>query len=269
MIRRVVCSLVVGTVLATTATAIEAPLPRHPAPSPDGSQIAFSWQGDLWLVSAQGGQASRLTVHPSVERFPQWSRDGHLIAFVSNRHGNNDVFVMPVDRSAAPTRLTFASTDDFANDFTPDGRSVLFASQRYEGVSRGLQLWTASLSGGTPTLVQDAFGQNAAYSTDGETLAFVRGGTKWTRRGYRGAAARNLWTRTPDGEFLQLTDFDGDVADSGEGRWTVKTAVELGVPAHVLSTALFNRFSSRGEATYANKVLSALRYAFGGHVEKS
>jgi 6-phosphogluconate dehydrogenase len=66
-----------------------------------------------------------------------------------------------------------------------------------------------------------------------------------------------------------LTDFDGDVADSGEGRWTVKTAVDLGVPAHVLSTALFNRFSSRGEATYANKVLSALRYAFGGHVEKS
>ena len=210
MIRRVVCSLVVATVLATTAIAIEAPLPRHPAPSPDGSQIAFSWQGDLWLVSAQGGQASRLTVHPSVERFPQWSRDGRLITFVSNRHGNNDVFLMPVDRSAAPTRLTFASTNDFANGFTPDGGSVLFASQRYEGVSRGLQLWTASLTGGTPTLVQDAFGQNAAYSPDGETLAFVRGGTKWTRRGYRGAAARNLWMRTPAGEYAQLTNFDGD-----------------------------------------------------------
>ena len=65
-----------------------------------------------------------------------------------------------------------------------------------------------------------------------------------------------------------LQEFSGEVADSGEGRWTVKTAVDLGVPAHVLSTALFNRFSSRGEGTYANKVLSALRYAFGGHVEK-
>ncbi len=64
-----------------------------------------------------------------------------------------------------------------------------------------------------------------------------------------------------------LKDFSGEVADSGEGRWTVKTAVDLGVPAHVLATALFNRFSSRGEGTYANKVLSALRYAFGGHVE--
>jgi 6-phosphogluconate dehydrogenase len=66
-----------------------------------------------------------------------------------------------------------------------------------------------------------------------------------------------------------LRDFSGDVADSGEGRWTIKTAIDLGVPAHVLSAALFDRFSSRGEATYANKVLSALRYSFGGHVEKS
>ena len=210
MIRRVVCSLVVAAVLASTATAIEAPLPRHPAPSPDGSQIAFSWQGDLWLVPARGGQAARLTAHPAVERFPVWSRDGRLIAFVSNRHGNNDVFVMPVDRSAGPTRLTFASTDDVANCFTPDGGSVLFASQRYEGVSRGLQLWTASLTGGTPALVQDAFVQNAAYSPNGESLAFVRGGTRWSRRGYRGSGSRNLWLRTPDGKYTQLTDFDGD-----------------------------------------------------------
>jgi 6-phosphogluconate dehydrogenase len=65
-----------------------------------------------------------------------------------------------------------------------------------------------------------------------------------------------------------LKAFSGEVADSGEGRWTVKTAVDLGVPAHVLASALFNRFSSRGEGTYANKVLSALRHAFGGHIEK-
>ena len=65
-----------------------------------------------------------------------------------------------------------------------------------------------------------------------------------------------------------LKDFSGEVADSGEGRWTVKTAVDLGVPAHALSAALFNRFSSLCEGTYANKFLSALRYAFGGHVEK-
>ncbi len=62
--------------------------------------------------------------------------------------------------------------------------------------------------------------------------------------------------------------FSGRVADSGEGRWTVTAAVEEGVPAHVLTTALYERFASRGEADYADKVLSAMRKEFGGHVEK-
>ncbi len=66
-----------------------------------------------------------------------------------------------------------------------------------------------------------------------------------------------------------LNAFSGEVSDSGEGRWTVKTATDMGVPAQVLTAALFQRFSSRGEAVYANKVLSALRHAFGGHEEKS
>ena len=66
----------------------------------------------------------------------------------------------------------------------------------------------------------------------------------------------------------ELDAFNGEVADSGEGRWTVKTATDMGIPAQVLTAALFQRFSSRGEAVYANKVLSALRHAFGGHVEK-
>jgi 6-phosphogluconate dehydrogenase len=58
------------------------------------------------------------------------------------------------------------------------------------------------------------------------------------------------------------------VADSGEGRWTINAAIEEGVPAPVLSAALFQRFSSRGEADFANKVLSAMRFQFGGHVER-
>jgi 6-phosphogluconate dehydrogenase len=65
-----------------------------------------------------------------------------------------------------------------------------------------------------------------------------------------------------------LAGFGGRVSDSGEGRWTVTAAVEAGVPVPVLSAALFNRFSSRGEGDFGNKVLSAMRLAFGGHVEK-
>ncbi len=66
----------------------------------------------------------------------------------------------------------------------------------------------------------------------------------------------------------QLDGFEGHVADSGEGRWTVQAAIEEGVPAHVLTAALYSRLESRGRAEYANKVLSAMRLGFGGHVEK-
>ncbi len=66
----------------------------------------------------------------------------------------------------------------------------------------------------------------------------------------------------------QLSKFGGRVSDSGEGRWTVKAAIDEAVPAPVLSTALYERFSSRGEATFANQLLSAMRYEFGGHLEK-
>ncbi|UDL87601.1 decarboxylating 6-phosphogluconate dehydrogenase [Mesorhizobium sp. PAMC28654] len=65
-----------------------------------------------------------------------------------------------------------------------------------------------------------------------------------------------------------LANFGGRVSDSGEGRWTLKAAIDTGVPAPVLSSALFDRFSSQGESEFADKLLSAMRYAFGGHVEK-
>ena len=66
-----------------------------------------------------------------------------------------------------------------------------------------------------------------------------------------------------------LSKFAGRISDSGEGRWTIKAAIDEAVPAHVLTAALFERFSSRGEADFADKLLSAMRYEFGGHLEKS
>jgi 6-phosphogluconate dehydrogenase len=66
-----------------------------------------------------------------------------------------------------------------------------------------------------------------------------------------------------------LAKFAGQVSDSGEGRWTIKAAIDEGVPAHILTAALYERFSSRGEANFADKLLSAMRYEFGGHLEKS
>jgi len=70
-------------------------------------------------------------------------------------------------------------------------------------------------------------------------------------------------------EDPQLAKFSGRVSDSGEGRWTIKAGIDEGVPTPVLTTALYERFSSRGLADFADKVLSAMRYGFGGHVEKT
>jgi 6-phosphogluconate dehydrogenase len=66
-----------------------------------------------------------------------------------------------------------------------------------------------------------------------------------------------------------LAQFAGRVSDSGEGRWTIKAAIDEAVPVPVLSAALFQRFSSRGQADYQNRVLSAMRFGFGGHLEKA
>ena len=66
----------------------------------------------------------------------------------------------------------------------------------------------------------------------------------------------------------KLANFAGRVSDSGEGRWTIKAAIDEGVPVPALTAALYERFSSRGEADYADRVLSAMRFGFGGHLEK-
>jgi 6-phosphogluconate dehydrogenase len=67
----------------------------------------------------------------------------------------------------------------------------------------------------------------------------------------------------------RLAAYSGHVADSGEGRWTLQAANDVGVPAHVLAAALFERFASRGHDDFQNRVLSAMRHAFGGHLERT
>jgi 6-phosphogluconate dehydrogenase len=69
-------------------------------------------------------------------------------------------------------------------------------------------------------------------------------------------------------EDPQMSKFGGRVSDSGEGRWTIKAGIDEGVPIPVLTTALYERFSSRGDGEFSNKLLSAMRYEFGGHLEK-
>ncbi len=90
----------------------------------------------------------------------------------------------------------------------------------------------------------------------------------WRRGSVIGSWLLDL-TASALAENPDLSNFHGRVSDSGEGRWTNLAAIDIGVPAHVLSAALYERFESRGEADFANKLLSAMRFEFGGHLEKS
>ncbi len=106
----------------------DSPFVRYPAINSNGTQIAFSYQGDIWTVPATGGKAVRLTIHEAYDGYPQWSNDDSQIAFSSDRFGNNDIYVMPAE-GGTPKRLTYHSASDVLNDWASNGE-LLFTSNR-------------------------------------------------------------------------------------------------------------------------------------------
>ena len=180
---------------------------RGPAPSPDGREIAFSYMGDIWIVSADGGKAERLTVHDAYDDSPVWSPDGSMIAFSSDREGNDDVYVMPSD-GGVPQKLTCHSSWDNVQCWTRDGDGILFSSSRDK---LEYELYEVSLDGGLPKTLIDDRAFNASLSPDGRWIAFTWGRTPWWRKHYRGSASRDIWIRAYDGgRSYRLVDFEGD-----------------------------------------------------------
>ncbi len=196
--------------LLSSASLMAQPLILQPTISPDGTNIAFSYQGDIWTVPAVGGRADRLTLHEAYETNPKWSADGKSIAFQSDRYGNNDVFLMEAGGSI-PTRLTFHASSDELTDFTTGGELVFTTRRLYAQVEREREIHKVAIDGGTPTLLIDALGLEPVVSPDGSKVAFVRGTCRTAREAYQGPANRDVWMYDMNtGEYTQLTDYNGN-----------------------------------------------------------
>jgi tricorn protease len=208
-IRAFLLASLCGSLLCSSVSQATIRFARFPAPSPDGKQVAFSWQGDLWLAPIAGGVAQRLTVHPAYDFAPIWSPDGKKIAFTSDRHGNDDVFVLHLDTGAVQ-RLTYFSGRDRAWGWTPDSRAVLFESRREsEPYGADFSAYVVPLDGGTPYRLHKASGSPFALSPDGRRVAFVRRDSAWWRKGYKGSAQGDLWLlERATNRYVRLTDTD-------------------------------------------------------------
>jgi tricorn protease len=201
-------------VLAAPGFGADVDLPRYPSISPDGSQIVFSWRGDLWLVPVDGGDARRLTVHPGIDSRSAWHPDGSEIAFESDRDGYRNVWAIKPDGSGV---RQVVKTDRYAllNDYGsgpggPDDPTITFDARLEGDFYRSGRPYQVATEGGPFTRVHDAYGSAASRSPSGEQVLFERGGSSWTRRHYRGPDSRDVWLQSPDGSFNQLTSWAGN-----------------------------------------------------------
>ncbi len=207
MSRRLILAAVLLLTFASAATATEALFCRYPAISPDGTAVAFSYQGDLWTVSADGGRALRLTAHAAYDGWPVFAPDGRSLAFASDRYGDFDVYVMPVG-GGAPDRLTFAETTDLPRAFDPDGETLHFTSRRLFDFPMTPQILSVPVTGGTPLRLADFFGDEVA-TADGRTYVVAQGRVANGRMRYRGSYQRELWLWTRGGDPMRLTENRG------------------------------------------------------------
>ncbi len=187
--------------------------PMRPEISPDGSRIAFTWEGELWIASSSGGKSRRLTHHPAWESRPRWSPDGRSIVFASAREGSSDLWMVSAE-GGIPRRLTWWSGSDLPCDWFPDGKELILYSDRVDGWKRGSRLYRLKIANDRqsprqPVRITSAAASAARISPDGKKLLVMREGTSWTRQGYVGSQSAQVWLHhLESGQWQQLTPED-------------------------------------------------------------
>ena len=209
-------TLMVAVLMTIAASAQTNPLwMRFCAISPDGQTIAFSYKGDLFTVSSQGGAAHQLTSNAAYDAYPVWSPDGQRIAFASAREGSLDVYVVDKD-GGTPKRLTTDSGNEtplwFLDDGTvlfeatnmPTSKSILFASRSFP------QVYQVSTNGGRARLYSELPMQDLSVNARGDVLYHdIKGYEDPFRKHHTSSITRDIWLKQ-GGKFTKLTSFNGE-----------------------------------------------------------
>lgn len=187
--------------------------------SPDGTQIAFCYKGDIYKVPANGGNATRLTTQTSYECNPVWSPDSKQIAFASDRNGNFDIFIMPAEGGSAK-RLTTHSAPEIPSTFSPDGKYVLFSAGIQDPAKSALfpsgaltELYKVSTKGGRTEQVLATPAEAVCFTPKGSSFLYQdrKGGEDEWRKHHTSSITRDIWMYdSKTGKHTNLTNRAGE-----------------------------------------------------------
>ncbi|MCT4615151.1 MAG: S41 family peptidase [Marinifilaceae bacterium] len=220
MLRKILFITAFLVTLAKSLLAEEAPLwLRYCAISPDGSTVAFTYQGDIYTVPVEGGEARLLTYNKAYDKMPIWSPDSKKIAFTSNRHGSNDVYIVDA-KGGKPQRLSFYSGGELASSFTPDGKNLLFVSVIRDNEKNAMfpsgvmsELYSVPVAGGAISQVLTTPALDASYNKDMTKILYrdSKGYEDHWRKHHTSAVTRDIWIYdTKSKQHTKISDFKGE-----------------------------------------------------------